>query len=429
MKKRKVNLPLIEVIIVSLIVHVVAIVVLGGITIYTALMPEEPELEAPPPPERIEPQKLQHKVQLQKQQKKSQRPPQKITVQQVSQINMPTLDLDIPTVDTRVSVGTANFAGAGGIGGNRGGAGIEFSKSSVDFFGIKSSGERVFFIVDASKYMLVDEKGGIPAYNIIKDEITMMVNKLAPGTLFNVMFYDGSKLSSFSSKLIPATTQNKERFKAWIQPINKDFASIGKLKSNTDIVTKDIEPMTDKPRYWVRALQSAMEQGSDTINILVSSWQFHGRGLKGDELTAWYKSVGWGEKEEAEWDAHVKKAQEWLKNENKKRRDAGKPERVVTWIGTVVSEQWPKVRRKPAASFSVEEVMDHIDEVSDIYYRDQDLRRPPVNVVLFLGKEQDPDSSSSARHFEDLVRKNRGRMQILEGMEALKNVTGAQGSS
>ena len=300
MKKRKVNLPLIEVIVVSLIVHVVAIVVLGSITIYTALMPDEPELQAPPPPERIEPQKLQHKVQLQKQQQKSQRPPQKITVKQVSQLNMPSLDLNIPTVDTRVAVGTGNI-GAGGLSRNNTGGGIEFSKSAVDFFGIKSSGERVFFIVDASKYMLEDKKGGIPAYNLIKDEISTMVTKLAPGTLFNVIFYDGGRLYSFSDKLLPATTQNKERFKAWIQPINKDFASVGKLQSNTKVSLTDIEPMKTKANQWVKALQAAMEQGSDTINMLVTSWQFHNRGLQGEELDEWYKSVGWTPEDQVTW--------------------------------------------------------------------------------------------------------------------------------
>ena len=43
------------------------------------------------------------------------------------------------------------------------------------FFGIKASGNRVIFIIDASRFMLTDEKGGIPAYNKVKDEIAQMM--------------------------------------------------------------------------------------------------------------------------------------------------------------------------------------------------------------------------------------------------------------
>ena len=270
---------MIEVIGVSLIVHLVAIIGLGSYTIYTALVPDEPELEAPPPPEKIETQKLQQQVRLQQQQRRSSRPVQKITVTNVSSVNLPDLSVNMPTVDTKVAVG-GNY-GAGRLDDDITGGGIDFSKSAVDFFGIKSTGERVTFIVDASNYMLVDEKGGIPAYNIIKDEIAKMVNKLSSGTLFNVIFYNGGTLQAYSTKLLPATRQNKELFKEWLKPINKDFASKGKLTNNLSILNKDIKPMTTKANNWVKALQVAMEQGSDSINLMVASWQFHGRGLKG----------------------------------------------------------------------------------------------------------------------------------------------------
>ncbi len=424
-KRRKVNLPLIEVIGVSLIVHLIAIIGLGGYTIYTALAPEEPEMEAPPPPEKIEPQKLQQQVRLQQQQKRSSRPVQKITVTNVSSVNLPDLSVNMPTVNTKVAVG-GNY-GAGRLDDDFGRGGIDFSKSAVDFFGIKSSGERVMFIVDATKWMLEDKKGGLPAYNIIKEEISKMVDKLSSGTLFNVMFYDGGKLQAYSSKLLPATRQNKELFKEWIKPINKDFASVGKLSSNIDIQNKDIKPMTDKANYWVKALQVAMEQGSDSINLMVASWQFHGRGLKGKELEDWYRDQDWGEEEEAAWNESVKKARAWLKNENEKRRKAGKPERVVVWIGSIVGELYPKVRRKPAASFSPDEVMKFVSNVERQAYREREGQPPPVNVVLFLGADESDDSNSSVERLEDLAKSHRGKFRILQGLKALENVTGRSG--
>lgn len=421
-KRRKVNLPLIEVIAVSLIVHIAAILVLGGITIYTALQPDEPEMEAPPPPEKIETQKLQHQVKLQEQQKKSSRPRQKISVTNVSQLNTPSLDLNLPNIDTRVAIGTGY--GAGGMGRSFGSGGIDFSKSAVDFFGIKSSGERIFFIVDASKYMLEDQKGGIPAYDIIKDEISQMVGRLAAGTLFNVAFYNGATIQSFSSNLIPATQQNKERFRQWVQPINKDFNSIGKLQNNLSVQRKDIKPMLDKPHQWVKALQAAMEQGSDSINLIVSDWQWHGLGLQGEELEEWYLDRDWGPEQELNWNSKVQEAQEWLRNENAERRKAGKPERIVHWIGIVVRELHPKERLKPSPAFTPEEVTKHISNASRQIYRDLDKRPAPVNVVLFLGSDEEKNDNVDVDRFKGVAGKNRGKFRVLEGMSALKNVTG-----
>ncbi|MBC2596076.1 hypothetical protein H5P28_17550 [Ruficoccus amylovorans] len=421
-KRRKINLPLIEVIGVSLIVHLILIIGLGSYTIYTALIPDEPEMEAPPPPEKIEPQKLQQQVRLQQQQKKSSRPVQKITVTNISSINLPDLSVSMPTVDTKVAVG-GNY-GAGRVGDDFGGGGIDFSKSAVDFFGIKSTGERVMFIVDASRYMLEDQKGGLPAYNIIKDEISAMVSKLSSGTLFNAMFYDGSKVQIYSDKLLPATRQNKELFKEWIKPINKDFASVGKLSSNVSIQNKTLEPLTDDASQWLRAVQIAMEQGSDTINILVAGWQHHGRGMTTEERAQYYKDQGWDEKKQAAWDAAVVKAQEWLKNENEKRKKAGQPERVVQWIGTIVRELEPRTARPPSDVYSEEEIDQFLHNLEREYYANQDRSDPPVNVVLFLGADEDEKNNSNARRFEELAKGHHGKFRVLQGMKALQNITG-----
>lgn len=421
-KRRKINLPLIEVIGVSLIVHLIVIIGLGSYTIYTALVPDEPEMEAPPPPERIEPQKLQQQVRLQQQQKKSSRPVQKITVTNISSINLPDLSVSMPTVDTKVAVG-GNY-GAGRVGDDFGSGGIDFSKSAVDFFGIKSTGERVMFIVDASRYMLEDQKGGLPAYNIIKDEISGMVGKLSSGTLFNVMFYDGSTVQIYSDKLLPATRQNKELFKEWIKPINKDFASVGKLKSNISIQNKTLEPLKAGATQWLKAVQIAMEQGSDSINILVAGWQHHGRSMTAEEREKYYKEQGWDDKKKVIWDAAVVRAREWLKNENEKRKKAGQPERVVQWIGTVVRELEPKVAHPPSDVYSEEEIDKFLHNLEREYYTSQDRSDPPVNVVLFLGANEDAKNNSNAKRFQELAKNHHGKFRVLQGLQALKNLTG-----
>ncbi len=426
MAKRKVNLPLIEVIIVSVLIHLGALLILGGITIYQYVIPPEPEMEAPPAVDRTEPEKVQQQVRMQQQQRQSTRPTQRITVTNISELNVPTLDIDLPQVAGRVGVGGvgAGTQGRSSLSRNLSGGGIDFSRSAVNFFGIRSQGERIMFIIDATRWILEDQKGGIPAYNIIKEEIIKQVNGLSPGTLFNVMFFDTNRVYSFSSHMLPATTANKEALAKWIDPVNKDIASVGRLQNNVEPQNTDIDPMKDRLRNWVRPIQIAMEQGCDAIFLMTSRWMHHPRYITEEERIAYYREVKWTDKDEVVWQDAVKKAQEWLANENAERRRRGQPERVVSWIGTIVAEQFPRVRRKPSAAFTFDEVMQHIQNMGPkIYEKHSD--RPPINVVMFLGSDEQARGNREVEQFQQLTRRNRGRFNVLEGLPALRNVTGS----
>lgn len=425
MAKRKVNLPLIEVLIISIVLHGAALLILGGITIYQYIQPPEPELEAPPVVERAEPERLQQQVRVQQQQRQSTRPTQRITVTNVSEMNMPTLDIDLPQVATRVGVGGVGQGGQGG-GGLRstlGSGSIDFNRSAVNFFGIRSQGERIMFIIDASRLMMLDKRGGIPAYNIIKEEIIKQVSGLSPGTLFNVMFYNDTAIQAFSPTMVPATAANKEALAKWIEPINKDFASVAKLKGNVNIKDQSIEPMKNEVRYWPRALQVAMEQGCDAIFIMTSWWGWYRKGMSESELQRWYKQQGWGEKEETAWQEAVVKARAWLQKENEARRSRGQPERVIGSIAEIVREISPGVRTKPAPSWSRDEVMNQVQNASRALYANSG-ERPPVNVVLYLGADEKAEGNSTVEAFQNLARRMRGRFNVLQGLPALRNVTG-----
>jgi len=64
-RKRKINLPLVEVIGISVLLHVGGLFILGGLTLYEVLKPEEPEFEAPPVVEAVDNKPQKMKVQLQ----------------------------------------------------------------------------------------------------------------------------------------------------------------------------------------------------------------------------------------------------------------------------------------------------------------------------------------------------------------------------
>lgn len=191
--------------------------VLGGLTIYRFVQPPEPDFEPPPPLERIEPKKLEYQVKNQKRQKDSARPrQQRISVKAVSQIQVADVQIDVPTVPARVSVGRG--AGRGGAGSGIGGSGgVGFGTSAVDVFGIEESGERIVLIVDAARSMLDPRRGDLPGYKRVKDEVARVVRGLSPGTLFNVfVFSDG--LDVLSEQMLVANKANKDRVVSWIQP-------------------------------------------------------------------------------------------------------------------------------------------------------------------------------------------------------------------
>lgn len=115
-RRRKVNLPLIEVLGVSFVLHLLGLLILGGLTIYKMTQQPEPEFEAPPPPsESTPPPQIQVKLT-----KAKAAPPMKLSVQNISQLNMPMLNVDIPTINEKMTFGQGRgdglaFGSGGGV--------------------------------------------------------------------------------------------------------------------------------------------------------------------------------------------------------------------------------------------------------------------------------------------------------------------------
>jgi hypothetical protein len=103
---------------------------------------------------------------------------QRITVKSRSNQKMP--DIKMPEI---VGVRT----GIGAMGGDGlGASSVGFTMPEINVFGIKSRGEKIFFILDSSGRMMEDEIGGMSAYRIIKEELIRILRTLPPTTLFNV---------------------------------------------------------------------------------------------------------------------------------------------------------------------------------------------------------------------------------------------------
>lgn len=296
----------------------------------------------------------------------------------------------------------------------------------VNFFGIKSKGRRIAFLIEAERYMLTDPKGGIPAYQIVKEEIASMIGKFGVSTAFNVLMFDHFHLSAFSEKLVPGTTANVNAMKDWLYPVNREFEKIGlaAMKYPPLKAAQEIEPIRKNLlQGYMLAIQYALESDVDTVFIITSGWRHMARWETKEEYEKYLKDVRWTERDEKAWLEAVAKAQAWLKEENEKRKAKGIPQRVIRSIGEIVAEMGIKVRHKPGPNIDAEEREKQVINAIRAIYSSQGKTKPQINFVLFVGKDE--KNIPMQEHFEEIASRARGgKVRVLQGMAALKNVTG-----
>lgn len=335
-----------------------------------------------------------------------------------SPIAIPDFD-DSRSVDVTLGVTAQNL-----------GTGMSFTQgesdsSEVNFFGIRSSGSRIIFVIEAARFMLTDRKGGIPAYTKVKDEIAQMMAGMNRQTAFNIVIFEGKKIATFKDELVEATPSNVRQAIEWFDPINKQFEKIGIRRGfSSKPVKSGIEPMpVNDLIHYVKAMQKALEMDVNTMFVLTSGWIHHRKPMEKREYDKWMRKRGWGKKQEEAWVDALVKAKVWLTKENTARKKKGVPQRVIRDWHEVVAEISPSVQRKPGPSYEMEEVEDQIKNTVSMYYRNKGKPRPKINMVWFIGSDEEP-SAAVDDHFKNITKRNRGKKKILVGMEGLNNVTG-----
>ncbi|MCB1209739.1 MAG: hypothetical protein KDK97_10450 [Verrucomicrobiales bacterium] len=302
--------------------------------------------------------------------------------------------------------------------------------SNVNFFGIKSKGRRVAFLIDAERYMLTDPRGGYPAYEIVKNEIAGMIGKLGLDTFFNVILYEGRNLSAFSEKLLPATAANKAKVADWLYPVNREFTKLGlqAIKYPIQQLTAEIEPVSSNYLSgYLRAIQYALELDVDAVFVISSGYRSMEVPRTPEERAKLLKQMKWTEKDDVAWREAIKKGQDWLNKENAARRAKGVPERVIVNIGEVWRDMGFRPPRSPPGGIqiSAEEREDQIKNAIRLHYQSKDKPKPQINFVIFIGKDQDEKTVPRLDHFENIAQRARnGKVRVLQGLAALKNVSG-----
>jgi hypothetical protein len=311
---------------------------------------------------------------------------------------------------------------------------MDIGVSSVDFFGAKSKGEKIIFILDASRQMMEDAKGGYSTYKYAKDEIHRLVDGMPSATLFNVFVYSGSSVDFFRPQVAPATPENRAALKEWLAPINSDPHKVGRVNGEYDPPVTYDSVLESGVHHWLLAVQAAMEQTADTVFVLCGAAGEYTVAADAGELIE-----GPDPEELARYREKVEqvqqKARQIFEKENEARAKKGLPPKIVyNWTRYITDElrltlpTRPAVRRSGGSSPSTQGqlslVLDHMDAVGSLRYAEKKLKDPVINFVYLIardaGRFQEYDDIMTLRR---VASKYRGDVEMLRGSKTMRNLT------
>lgn len=332
------------------------------------------------------------------------------------------------------------------------GEGLSFSgdareTSQVNFFGMSAGGKRIVFIIDATPEMLVDEKGGMYAYDKVKNEIGIMLAGLNRGTRFNILLYQGGRLLAFADEPVVAMPSALRMAVEWLQPLNRDYERLG-LGAQEGVAIElagDIEPIPARDlAHYPKAIQKAIEWEASAIFCISAGYRTLRRSLTPEEMEAYRKDLernpgtpGTVDPRDREaWNKAQERTREWLQKENAARAEKGLPPKVVLNFGQLVQEitgatppqatgGTPGAQMPGREPYVPEDIEKLIRNAVKQYHRESGVEPPSVHLVAFLGEEE-PMDDQTKDHFQNLTRKNNGKFKLLRGLAALQNVTGRE---
>lgn len=469
--KRRMNPLLIQVIVISVILHVVIGLILGGITVIDHIIPDKAQFEeapetpdeAPPPP----PVKVEVKPQKPKQVLAP-----KLKLRPVGNIAVAAVNVDLPNMQQNFTISSGLGAvGAGSL--KISGSLLKVTSGSqllgtseVNVFGLKSKSERILFIIDSSRSMLTDSKGGLDSYKIIKNKVTELISNLAPGTLFNVILVgDGNKSLLFRPKLVSSGMENQVALIKWFAKINADASNAG--LSSFDAKNRPLTCLADSEIVALGLMakngtnhaanqhayfaQLALEMNVDSVFHICS---YH-RGFEGAVRLANERDQARNAKErdrlakdrkyqealsahKAEIPSMQKRVDAELARQNAVRKKQGLPPRILRYpashLGNAAKElnlKW-KNPVPHAHQFGYEfrhhypikanELKRHFAQVVRELYTQKKQRIPSINILLFIAGDQTLPEAEVKR-IKEFTRSFKGKLRIIQGLDEIKQAS------
>ena len=441
------NPMLLNVLLISGGVHAVALFILGSITVYKYIIPDEAQFEEPssvveeqPPPE--------VKIEI-KQQPPKQQAMQSLRMKQVGNIAVSAVDVNLPNMQESftVSAGMGGFGSGSLLGGTRGTLGIGMSDISV--FGLKTRAERILFVIDANSQMLTDTKGGLRSYKIIKDEITDMVGNLSAGTLFNVMMADKRNSKFFKKQLVPAGQEVHQQLIQWITPINANARNAGLVEGARDVGRERLETLSKEATHedilWANqpgndtafVTQLAIEQDVDAIFFIAGyhrGFERVRRRLTEQEEADWIR-FSTSQKYQDQLAVHQievpimqNRINYKMAKINEERKKKGQPARVLNSRWGIYSDyrelglEWETEHPgwRPDYFLESREIEKYFKSVVDILYTNKGGEKPSVNVILFLAGDEEMRKEWEDQ-LDDYTDFFRGKYRIIRGLAEINN--------
>ena len=444
-KKRKINPILLNVLLISGGVHAIALFILGSITVYKYIIPDEAQFEEPSPVVEEQPPP-EVKIEI-KQQPPKQQAMQSLRMKQVGNIAVSAVDVNLPNMQESftVSAGMGGFGGGSLLGGTRGTLGIGMSDISV--FGLKTRAERILFVIDANRQMLTDAKGGLKSYKIIKDEITDMVGNLSAGTLFNVMMADRRNSMFFKQQLVPAGQEVHQQLIQWITPINANARNAGLVEGASGVGRERLQTLSEDANHedilWANQAgndttfmtQLAIEQDVDAIFFIAGyhrGFERVRRRLTDQEEADWirFSTTRKYQDQLAEHEKEVPIMQNRINYKmkviNEERRKKGQPDRVLDSRWGIYSDyrelglEWETEHPgwRPNYFLESRDIEKYFKKVVDILYTNKGSEKPSVNVILFLAGDEEMRKEWEDQ-LDDYTDFFRGKYRIIRGLDEI----------
>lgn len=387
-------------------------------------------------------QKLKMPVKLEQKIKRA--PPklsQRVTAK--ARLNTKSVDFKMPEI---TGIGGA----IGGVGGAKLGAGsLGFSNIQINVFGAKSKGEKFLFILSTDKTMLEDQMGGIPAYRIIKNELMNLTDSLPPTALFNLVLIDDWNAESLFENLSPANTENRQKLRDWLNPLNEDDDTYG-FKSlasrGTRVEFEPCIPISSNGAGILRSIGYAIEQGADSVFALTSrevmgkttreNYDLYRRGkeLVSTEKIAWFEKNydidGYGRQK---WNKLVDDAKAKLAEENAARLADGQPIRVIAGGDSEIVISYfgegslpsKKAVDSEEYEYTSDDLLDYMENLTEkVNESNNSPTRMRFNVIQFTPQTLDDDKKEvELDKLRDAAGKYKGAFREIQGLEAIRSAS------
>ena len=275
-------------------------------------------------------------------------------------------------------------------------------------YNIPVRGQKVLFIIEASVKMTAHSDGAVLS---IENELKRVINALENTQTFNIIAFQGDRISLCEADYMPVNNANKAFSMLWLRG---HFQNVHKQK-----IIEDNKPdgypeifASASNLEWAEPLFMGMHSYPDEIFLITSNWY-----SDLEEHHASDASQFWTREKQALWRSAYEETTNWLEEENRSRKAQRIAPRAVISIGALISKRHPNIEQPPEELKQADAVL--IKELDEIVYSRGLDNRLSLNTILYaMGKEGD---ISDIYKYSHLARKYLGQFVLVEGSEEVKN--------